>query len=200
MRLIEREMYFAARHRLDQQIPMFYSALFSGLLFVILILSAFSSDNVFLNLFFAILFSAILFSALFGMIYGLRKLSNRHADAKVSDLSIRGKMLNVIFKGEYGILDINNETIVFHSLARFSQNKQFEVTVDEDLFIAVGDIKSKPWDKYKYKGIKRCHLSVHKMPHGPHYQFIFYDIDGALDKAQKMVEEVSKFNYEKYQK
>ena len=200
MRIIEREMYFAARHRLDQQIPMFYSALFSGVLFVILILSAFSSDSVLLNLFLAILFSALLFSALFGMIYGLRKLSNRHGDLRVSNLKFNGKMLNVIFKGEYGVLDIAKDHVRFHSLARFSQNKEFDVEVDEDLFIVVGEIKPRPWDKFKYKGIKRCHLTVHKMPHGPQYQFVFYDIDGAFDKAKNIVEEVSKFNYDKYQK
>ena len=190
MRIIELEKFLDFRKKLDRRITLYYSAII-GIAFFVLIL--------FSNFFTGLIWGIIMFLLSYGIIYGIRVMTNGGAEKKRSKVVVEGTVLDVTLDGEFGLLVINENSFKYVSLQKFGLNKLPEIEINEDLYIGVGKFKYGKLQQLKFGADVRCHISLRTMPLGVTHQFAFYDVEGTLEKVTEVLDKVNKFNPEKHQ-
>jgi hypothetical protein len=197
MNLISFELFEKAKKELILRRPMYYSTIFAGLLFLLLLFSGQVGAA------FGVGIGVFLF--LFLLTYGLLSLQTKTVLKKTQHFAEDVPHINVThfvngtFAKEEGILCFYDDHIVYKGLIKGAANKEFTIEINEDLFISYGELKRKRMDKFKEGDYQKCHITVRPMPRGIPRQFLFYNIDNALDKVGHRLEEISRFNPQKYQ-
>jgi len=190
MRVVELDKFLELRKKLDRRVSLYYGIITGVVFFIFGIFSGILAG-----------LGWGIFMFVFGTlsIYGIRFLTNNTVDKARQRLELEGTVLDVIFNGEFGLLVIKDKLIKYISLTRFSQNKIKDIEVNEDLFIAVGELQYVRLQKYKYGEFVKCHITLNQMPNGPLYQFTFFEVDGVLEKITAELDKINCFNLEKYQ-
>ena len=129
----------------------------------------------------------------------MRTIVNGGIDKRRSEVENSDPMIDVTFRGEGGLLVIHENSIEYVNLTKFSQHKIPVLETNEDLFIATGPIEFNKLQKLKFGDTKMCQITIKEMPHGTHYGYYFYDVDGKLNRVVEALDKVNKFNNEKYQ-
>ena len=189
MRIVELTKFLEFRKKLDKRITLYYSSMLGIIIFVLFLLGDPLS---------AILFGIVTFGAVYGLIYGIRIMANNGAEKKRDKAVINGQVLDVMLKGELGLLGIEENKISYVSLQKFGVNKIPDIIIDEDLFIGIAKYKFGKLQKLKLGENIKCQLSFQAMPQGIFRIFDFYDVDGSFDKMNELLNQISRFNYEKY--
>jgi|GEM_PF-1804399 len=190
MRFVDLKRFIEVREKLSLRISVFYSAPIGIAIFILVLIS---------GEFLAGLVSGVLVAGgLFALIFVLRKMTHSGVERKRSRIDWEAPYIDVIFRGEMGALQIFDDGLRYQGLTPGGAEKEFFIEINEDLFISVGEIKYTKFQSKKYGDLKQGHITTREMPHGVVRQFIFYDIDGLLDKLAVRIEEVSKFDIEKY--
>ena len=184
MRLVDLEKQKRVRKQVSIQAGLTYGVLLGGILFILLVAVGF---------FEALLFGLIAGGFLFGLIYFLRELTHKGVERKRSKLEIHNPQLDVTIDGEIGVLEIQKEKLIYRTLTPGGANKYFELDINENLFMAVGIIEYRMFQKFQYKGIESGFIMVKEMPHGIPRQFIFYNIDNVIEKVDNLIKEVNQF-------
>ena len=190
MRIVDLNKFLEFRKRLDRRLAFYYSAIVGIVFFVLVILS---------NPLQAFIWSIVLFLLSYGIIYGIRVMTNNGAESKRSKAVTKGAVLDVNLKGEFGLLSIEEDKINYISLQKFGLNKTPEILIDEDLFMGIARYKFGKLQKLKLGKDVKCQLTFKSMPHGMIYLYDFYDVDGAFDKMTELLDKISQFNLEKHQ-
>ncbi len=191
MRVIEANQFIEFRKRLDKRLTMFFSVVFGGITFLFFLFSDFLT---------AMIAGVAMFVFVYALLYVLRGRVSKNIESKRQKVEDEGTMLDVEFRGENGYLIVTEKALKFVTLTKFSDNKSFELEINEDLFISIGEIKYNRIRKLKYGVLVRCSIDVKSMPHGVFYGFTFFDIDGALKKMVEALDKVNQFNLEKHSK
>lgn len=184
MRLSNLEEHIKLRKQLSFNTALFYSLPIAIFLFILTISSGF---------FGALLFGALFGIAIFGFIYLIREITHKSVDRKRAKTNLSNDYIEVIFKGEIGLLEFAGSTLKYHTLTPGSSEKNIEIECDEKLFMATGLIKHSKMQSYRYKSIEEGHLTVKTMPHGLIRQFTFFNINDALNKVTDIVNKINKF-------
>ena len=190
MRIVELSEYLKLRNKLDKRITIYFSSIVSIVFFLFFVLSDF---------FEGVLVGVVTFVIMFVIIYGIRVMVNKGVDSKRSKAILNGIVLDVNFGGEFGLLEINNDSFKYVSLQKFGLNKVPEIEINEDLFIGVGKYKFGSLQKLKLGKDIKCQITLKSMPHGVLYRFDFYDFNGTLEKVTAELDKVDRFNLEKHQ-
>lgn len=197
MNMIPYELFAKAKKELSLRRPMYYSTLFGGGLFLLLLFSGQVGAA------FGVGIGVFLF--LFLLTYGLLYLQTKTVLKRTKNFTEQVPHINVThfvngtFAKEEGILCFYDDHLVYKGLIKGSANKEFAIEINEDLFMSYGELKRKRTDQFKEGNYQRCHITVRPMPHGIPRQFIFYNIDNAIDKVGHRLNEISRFNQQKYQ-
>ncbi|AIO18042.1 hypothetical protein KQ51_00138 [Candidatus Izimaplasma bacterium HR1] len=184
MRLVDLELFKSTRKRVSISNGLFFGLPVGVVLFLLTVSTGF---------FGAILFGLLSSGFVFGLIYILRELTHKGVERKRSKLIINGPHIDVRLKGEMGILEMLEDRIIFHPLTPGGAEKMFEVQVDEELYLAVGQIASTKIDGIRNHNVQEGFILLKTMPSGLPRQFVFYDIDDALNKVFEIIEGISKY-------
>jgi hypothetical protein len=190
MSLIETSRAMELKKRVDHRMAMYYSVVFTILIFVFLLFADFLA---------ALIGGTVSFVGLYVLIRGLLSLQRKGATKKLQAVDTTYPYLDVTFQREYGVLIITPTEFIYQSLITGATNKRFTVDVNEDLFIAYGEIEVKGRGKWKYGDLKPCHITLRPIPHGMVRQFRFYDEDGLLEKVGEALSQVNRFDLSKHQ-
>ena len=190
MRIVELKEYLDFRNKLDKRITIYYSAIIGIVFFIFL---------VFVGIFQGIIAGLVAFVLMFLLVYGIRVMTNNGVDRKRSKEELNGIVLDVTFGGEFGLLELNNDSFKYVSLQKFGLNKVPDIPIDEDLFIGIGKYKFGSLQKLKLGEDVKCQITLKSMPHGVLYRFDFYNVNGALEKMTAELDKVNRFNLEKHQ-
>jgi len=191
MRIVELKEYLDFRNKLDKRITIYYSAIFGIVFTLILVFST--------SFFQGLLVGLVAFVIMFLFVYGIRVMTNNGVDRKRDKTILNGIVLDVMFGGEFGLLELNNDSFKYVSLQKFGLNKVPEIPIDEDLFIGVGKYKFGSLQKLKLGEDVKCQITLKSMPHGILYRFDFYNVNGSLEKVTAELDKVNRFNLEKHQ-
>jgi len=191
MSLLNLQEYAKVKKKLDFRITLYYSGLTGIALFFFILLSGLVGT--------AFIVGILTFLLLFGLVYGILYLQTNSVLKKLGKLEINGTYLVVTLMNEMGILLLDKDQIKYTALLGMSNTKKLDMQVNEDLFIAYGEVKRRKRDNWKYGEYKKCHITLREMPHGMVRHFVFFDIDGLLDKVGEKLGEISVFNSQKYQ-
>jgi len=184
MRLIDLNEQLKARKKMTINTSFFFSVPTGVIMFLLTISGGF---------FEAIAFGALTFGFIFALIYILREVTHKSVDRKRTKTEIKNPHLDVRYKGEIGLLEFTKDAFVFRSLTPGSPNKEFNIEINKELFIAAGPIVYKPLQKLQHRGIEEGYINVKPMPHGIPRQFLFYNIDHALDKVSEILSDIDQF-------
>lgn len=190
MSLIEPSRAMALKKRVDHRMSLYYSVVFAIVIFVLLL---------FVHVGAAFIGALASFVGLYILVRGLLSLQRKGAAKKLSQVDSAYPYLDVTYQREHGVLIITPTEFVYQSLITGAANKRFTTDVNEDLFIAYGEVEKKGRAKWKYGDLKPCHIMLRPMPHGMVRQFRFFDEDGLLDKVGDALSQVNRFNLEKHQ-
>ena len=190
MRLGDLDKYINLRKKLDKRFAVYYGFWAGIVTFILFIFSNFLTG---------IMAGAIVFVVVFLIIYIMRTIVNGGIDKRRSEVENSDPMIDVTFRGEGGLLVIHENSIEYVNLTKFSQHKIPVLETNEDLFIATGPIEFNKLQKLKFGDTKMCQITIKEMPHGTHYGYYFYDVDGKLNREVEALDKVNKFNNEKYQ-
>lgn len=184
MRVIDSELYKKARKRITIYIGLFYSIPLALVLFFLLVSTGF---------FGALFFGLIVSGALFGMMYVLRELTHRGVDKRHDKATFDVPYIDVRFRGEFGALSIYHDRLKYTKLNPGGAEKDFEIELNEDVYLSVGEIKYTKLQQLQRGDIKEAFILVKEMPTGIPHQFVFYNIDNSLEKVKELIEKVNKF-------
>lgn len=191
MNMLELNVYAEAKKKLDFRITLYYSAMTGIILFILLLFSGLVGA--------AFGFGIVSFLFLFGLVYTILHFQTNSVLKKLAKLDITEPYVVVTLMNEMGILILGQTEIKYQALLKMSNTKKLELPITEDLFIVYGDFKRKKRHDWKYGQYKKCHVTVREMPHGMVRQFAFYDLDGLMDRIGVRLNEINRFNAEKYQ-
>lgn len=141
----------------------------------------------------ALIFGLLFGGGLFALIYYLREFTHKGVERRRKKLTLSNPHLDVTLNGEIGILEICDDKFVFHNLTPGASKKPFEVPIDENLFIASGDIKYRKIQGMTHKHVASAYIMIKPMPHGLPRQFVYFNIDGAIDKVLEELNRVNKY-------
>ncbi len=141
----------------------------------------------------ALLFGLVLGSMLFGTVVGISFLNFKGIERKRKKTEFIGPYIDVMFRSENGALEILDDRFIYHALTVGSDEKSFEIMIDENLFIGAGEISFTKLQEFRYRGVKQGHITLKEMPHGIVRQFIFFDVDNSLEKVYSRIDEVNRF-------
>lgn len=189
MRLVELSKFQSFRKKLDIRITIYFSAIIGIAFFIIVMFSGF---------FIGLLWGIIMSGVSFGIIYGIRVITNNGVDRKRTKAEVFGTVIDVSFDGEFGLLAVDEDKFKYISLQKFGLNKVPEIEINEDLFISIGRYKYGKLQQLKLGGDVRCQITLKSMPHGVMYIFDFYDVEGTLEKMTEVLDKVNKFNLGKH--
>ena len=150
------------------------------------------------NLTTALLMALFFGAGFFFMIYYFRGFVDRAMERRRDKLELLGPYIDVQYGREMGVLMLLEDRFVFQTLTPGAVNKKLNISINDALFIGVGKLNYRKLEKYKYKGIESGYIMMKEMPVGMASQFVFYDYDGLLEKMVEHVNQVNKFNAEKY--
>jgi len=184
MRIIDSELYKKTRKRITVYIGLFYSIPLAVVIFVLLVSTGF---------FEALLFGLLVSGALFGLMYILRELTHKGVDKRHDKVVFDVPYVDVRFRGEFGALSIYPDRLKYTKLNPGGVEKDFEIKLDEDVYLSVGEIKYTKLQQLQHRDIKEGFVLVKEMPTGIPHQFVFYNIDNTLEKVKVLIEEVNKF-------
>lgn len=194
MRMVDESVYEEVASKLSLRAG-FVASIPGFVLFVIVMFSDFLA---------ALLLLVFVGGGLFGLVYGIRKLMQKGAKKRINKYEFNAPYINVYFFGyngkEPGVLEIDDDKLRFRTLVAGSANKEIVMNIDQDLFLEVAVAKKGLLGKLLYGDIERGVILAQEMSSARHYRFVFEDIDNALEKVSLRVSEVSKFDYDKYQK
>lgn len=191
MRLIDLNKFIQVREKLSLRVSLFYSVPFALLLFVLLLFSGKFLGGLILGLVFG--------GGMFISIFAVRKITHRGVERKRGKADFDNLYFDVQLKGEMGGLSIYDDKIKFINLTPGGQAKNFEIEINEDLFISLSNIEYTKLQALKFGEVKQAIIIIKDMPHGMYYRFLFYDIDGLYHKVETRINEVDKFNAQKHQ-
>ncbi len=197
MNLIDFEAFAKAKKELSFRRPMYYSVLFSVIIFIILLFSGQA------GLAFGVMIFMFIF--LFGLTYIILYFTTKSVLRKTQKFNEPVPHLNVTFNisgmmaREEGMLCLYDDHIVYKGLQVGAVNKEVAIEITEDLMIAYGEFKHRKRDKYVDGPYQKCHITVREMPRGMVRQFVFHNIDNALEKVGERLNQINRFNREKYQ-
>jgi len=190
MRIVELIKFLEFRKNLDNRITLYFSSLFGIIVFVLLILG---------NLVTAFISGIVTFVIVYGLTYSIRIIVNNGVEKNRLKAVVNGQILDVTLKGEFGLLGIEDNKISYVSLQKFGVNKMPDIIIDEDLYIGIAKYKFGKLQKLKLGKDVRCQLTFRAMPNGVFRIFDFYDVDGSFDKVNELLNQINKFNPEKFQ-
>jgi hypothetical protein len=180
MRLIALEDQLKARKKMTINTALFFSVPI-GLIFFLLTIGG--------GFFEAILFGLLVFAFLFGFIYFIREITHKGVDKRRKKLDLVSPHLEVLFKGEIGMLEFAKDALIYRTLTPGSPNKEVRIDIHPDLFLAVGPIELSKIQKLKHRGVEKAYILAKEMPSGLPRQFIFYNAKDTMKKVLDVVEE-----------
>lgn len=199
MRLVDYKKFLKFRKKLDLRITAYYSGILTIIFYMIILLGSFTSEEPLLDLFIGLVFSALVFFIMGATIFFTRSLVNNGVERKRTHEQLDGKVLDVLFEGEHGIIIINEKQIEYKTLTAFSFNKQVINEINENLFISVGKLKYSKLNSIKFGSVEKCHITIRQMPQGAFRRFYFYNIDGIYDEIFELIKSINKFELEDYE-
>lgn len=192
--MISVEEYIKRRKKIDLRQALFFSIVTGALLFVFLV--GVSPGGAFIT-------GILGFAFIFVLVYGLTSLQGNGALKKLQKYDTSQFCFEANFVGEEGsergLVTLLDHSVLYQPLTRMSMEKAFEIPINEDLFMAFGDVKLKMFHKLRFGDVTQSHLTLREMPLGPLRQFVFYNIDNLEDYVGERLNQISQFNAEKYQ-
>jgi len=187
MRFIELEQHIAVRTRVSFNNGLTFGVPVAVILFLLTVASGF--------------FGALLFGILFGMItfgtiFFIRELTHRGVERKRKKLSISSPQIDVLYHREIGLLELNEDKLVYHSLTPGGSEKDFEIILDDNQYISVGEINKTGLLKLIHRNIELGFILTKRLPDGLPKQFIFYNVNDTLTKVEKEIKYRSAFDLE----
>lgn len=182
MRLVNLDLFKATRKRLSINFGVFFGAPIALIMFLLLVGTGF---------FGAILFGLLVGGFIFVLIYLMRELTHKGVESKRKKLVLNGPSLDVrIGKGEMGVLEFLETTVVFHPLTPGGFEKEQEFVLDENMEVLFGEIVHTKIQELQYQGIKEGYVlfntgSIHTVR-----QFVFFNIDNALEKVTEIFQPI----------
>lgn len=186
MLLVDQERFNQVRKKVSLQSSLLYGSIFGVLAFLFISMSGFVNG---------LIFGVFSGALLFGFLYFFRGITHKGSDRKKSKIQSNNPMIDVFLSGEMGLLEFSEHQVIYHSVTPGGAVKQFEHSINENVFVSLGNISYRRIQKYKYRDIQMGYLLLKEMPNGIPRQFEFYNIDGLLDKVEKLIQE----NYKIYQ-
>ena len=190
MRLISYDASHQAKLQADKKVAMRFSIFLGVLLFFLGLGGGFGVG---------LILGLVSFAIFYGLIYGLRLMITKKVYRKLSEVQVEGTYLEVYLQGEMGLLVFTPTVVRYHPLQAGSLHKALEIPINEDLFMAFGDIKPTAMAKLRSGGLPQGFVMLRQMPHGLVRQFLFFEVDGAIEKVGAVLNEISQFRAEKYQ-
>ena len=187
MRFYDLEKHISVRTKLSINTGILWASPIAALLFLLTIGSGF---------FGAILFGAIFGGITFGTVFFIRELTHKGVERKRKKLSIEYPVLDVLFRREIGLLEIQEDRLIYHTLTPGGSEKDFEIPLNEQQYVSVGVIKQTRLQKLTHKNIEQGFILTKNMPDGLPRQLIFYNIDNSLTKIEEEIMKRSKFKFE----
>jgi hypothetical protein len=194
MKMVNIEEYIETRKKIDKKQGMFFGIVTGALLFVLFIG---------LNFLAGLIFGLIGFGFIYGLVAWLTTMQANGALKKLQQMEPDDYSLevNYVSRGinERGLLTLGETTISYQPLLKMPSQKAFQVEINEDLFMAFGDVKRKMLHNFRFGDVQQSHFMYREMPHGVVRQFVFYNLDNLEDKVGERLQQISQFNAEKYQ-
>lgn len=146
-------------------------------------------------------FGAILFGVIFGVItfatiFLIREMTHRGVERKRKKLEIESPVLDVLFHREIGLLEFQEDKLIYHTLTPGGSEKDFEIPLSDSQYVSVGVIQQKGLQKYIHRNVELGFILTKQMPSGLPRQFVFYNIDDSLTKIDEEIQKRSKYNFE----
>jgi len=185
MRLTDLKNQLNARKKMTMNTALFYSLPVGFILFLLTLPTGFFN---------ALLFGVLIGAFLFALIYGLRELTHKSVDKRRAKLDLKYPHMDVRYKGEMGVLEFAENALIFHTITPGGANKEFQVDVNENVFIACGPISYGSIQKWRHRGILEGYILVKEMPSGIPRQFLFYEIDDAIIKVNDIIGEMKTYS------
>lgn len=187
MRFIELKKHIAVRTRVSRNNGLTFGVPVGIVLFLLTV-----SSGILGALLFGILFGLITF----GTIFFIRELTHRGVERKRNKLAISSPQIDVLYHREIGLLELNDDKLIYHSLTPGGSEKDFEVSLDENQYISVGKINKSGLLKYIYRNIDLGFILTKKLPDGLPKQFIFYNVDDTLSRLDQEIKDRTAFDLE----
>lgn len=184
MRYVDLDTFITVRKRVSFQMGRLFGLPIGIILFLLTISTGF---------FGALLFGLLAGGSVFGLIYFLREITHKGVERKRSKITFAGKYIDVLFKGEIGALVIMDDSLKYYNLTPGGANKDFDIPINDDLFIISGPIEYSFFQKLKMGKIEEGHITIKEMPNGLPRQFILYNINTVLESINYRVQEVNQF-------
>lgn len=184
VRLLDQKAYQDMFKKDTIQAGLFYSAIVGIVIFVLFVGTGFGT---------ALISGVVVFGLLFGTVYGIRMMIYKGVERKKRKKEFDAPHIEVKFRNEPGMLLFYNDVIRFIILNPGSDEKDFEMPISENLFIASGEIEYTKFQSYRKKGITEGFVLVREMPTGVPYQFVFYNVDGSLERVNELVSSITRF-------
>ncbi len=143
----------------------------------------------------ALLFGVLIGGGLFALVFLIRSLTDKGVEKRRAKLGeLNGDVIDVMFNREFGLLELFDDMIVFHNLTPGGQEKKHhEISLTNQTFIAAGTIENRTREKLVYKDISRGYVIVRESQNAVPAQFVFINIDGALEHILQIVNTISKY-------
>ncbi|MCF7926093.1 MAG: hypothetical protein K9L74_00760 [Candidatus Izimaplasma sp.] len=190
MRMVELNTFLQIRNMIAKRIATIY-ALFIGIVFFVLIIF---SGHIYTALITGVVVGLIIFVVVFLMRHSMYK----HTEMKRKSMVFDNPHIDVRYKNEIGVLEFKANKISYIGLVSGAENKEIEIDINEDLFMACGPIDHTKFDLLKHGKIKRGYILLKEMPHGESYKFIFLNIDNTLESVNKELEKLNQYNKAKH--
>ena len=184
MRMIQEETYVML-HKKETLYTSFFVAIPTAVILFFLTVAG----NFFIAIFFGLLFGAMMF----GFIYGLRLMVFRGHIRKRNKMVFEAPYIEVRFKNEFGALQFYPDFIRYTPLTTGSQEKEFDIIPGDNIFIGVGQIAYSKLQKLRKRDIEEGSVLVKEMPYGMGRQFLFYNVEDALEKVASYVDAYPKY-------
>lgn len=143
----------------------------------------------------ALLFGVLFGGGIFGLVYGLRSLQDKSVIRRTEKLgALEGDFVDVMFNREYGVLEFFDNSVVFHNCtAGGNEAKRIDIPLTEEVVIVAGPIEDRKREKLIYKDTKRGYVMIKDPKNLRVHQFVFIDIDGALEHVSQVVNTINKY-------
>lgn len=184
MRYIDLEKHLQVRKRISLHTGLTYSVPFAVILFLLSLGGGFFSG---------LLFGILSGGFLFALIYLIREMTHRGVERKRKKLSLDAPVLDVTFQREIGLLELQEDKLVYHTLTPGGAEKDFEIPMHENQYISVGQIKQTRLQRFIHKDIELGFILTKQMPNGIPRQFIFYNIDNVYATIEEKVNSINRF-------
>jgi len=187
MRFVDLEKHISIRTRISVNNGLLFGVPVAVILFLLTVSSGF---------FGAVAFGFIFGGITFGTIFFIRELTHKGVERKRKKLSITSPTIDVLFFREIGLLELSEDSLLYHTLTPGGAEKDFVMPLDENQYVSVGLIEQKGIQKWIHKNIELGFILTKAMPNGSPRQFIFYNTDDCLSKLEAQIQATSKFQFE----